>query len=736
MAKKNIDTSNTKRSSVQQRSEDLDFGKHSFSIPPKANAGNRRVHNTATTSPKKVSRTFTSAKDAVADEDSDLDSAVAKQSRSIAPPTGRRVRLLPAVNSIAKLGDDHFDAFSPSGTPVKKIIVSPMKMRATPARTAKTAASYREIKIIDIDSSDEDEEIEEVEESVFCDEISDSSEDSSSGSETSMDSPVHWPGEKLRALSPTKTGSPRKQPKASSFPGLAQTLRLQQTTSKRLKDEASSESDKENASGLTKPVLQSRPLTPKEKTTPPPSPSKVRLASPSKQRIRIPTPPGRPSLDNFWDANEVNGWNDRHSPKKPVLSPSKHRFLYLSLFNSPSKPLDLKSFASSDDEQKPAVPSTSSRRASPSKTLAPASPSKSPIKSPKRSRAEVLARKTFDEIKEQLAIDFVAELDQTICQGQIAAATASTGGIKIIWSKTLNSTAGRASWKRETIRTRTPQPALTASSPSPRSSSPTPPLDPPLPTLPSTAPAVTYKHHCTIELALKILTSPERLHNTLAHEFCHLATYIISGVKDRPHGPEFKAWGRKCDKAFGHKGVKVTTRHGYEIEFRYLWVCAGREGLHSTGHGGGKGDGEGAGAGGGDGEGMLAYDGGCGREYGRHSKSIDPGKVRCRGCKGRLVQVRPAPRGQGKKEVGAFAGFVKEQFAGVKKEMEEGGAKVGHGEVMGELGRRYRARKEGVEEATDKGDGEVKGKKEDGKGSEMDELVLGMRDVVVISDGE
>ncbi|KAF2224395.1 SprT-like family-domain-containing protein [Elsinoe ampelina] len=665
MARKNIDTSDTKQSSVQQSSEDLDFVKHSFSIPPNANAGGQRVHNTATTSPKKVSRTVRHTRDAVIDGDSELNSAIAKQGRSTLPHTGRRVRLLPAVNSIAKLGDDHLDAFSPSGTPVKCKRVPPMRMRATPARTAKAAASYRDIKIIDIDSSDEDEEVEEVEESVFCDEVSESSEDSSSDSDISIDSPVHWPGEKTRALSPAKTSSPRKTQKALSFPGPAQHVGTQQTEVEKSKDEAPSDSDKENASGAIKPVLKARPLTPTEKTTPPPSPSKARLASPSKQRIRIPTPPGRPSLDNFWDANEVNGWNDRHSPKKPPL--------------------------------------------------ASASPSKSPLKSPKKSRAEVLARKTFDETKEQLAIDFVAELDQTICQGQIAAATSSTGGIKIIWSKTLNSTAGRASWKRETIRTKAAQPALTSSStsssaspsPIPSSHSSTPPhLPTPIPApTPTSAPhPVTYKHHCTIELALKILTCPDRLHNTLAHEFCHLATYIVSGVKDRPHGPEFKAWGRKCDKAFKHKGVKVTTRHGYEIEFRYLW-------------------------------GMLAYDGGCGREYGRHSKSIDPGKVRCGECKGRLVQVRPAPRGQGKKEVGGFAGFVKEQFAGVKGEMEEAGVKVGHGEVMAELGRRFRARKEGGEGGNGKGR-ETKVEKDGGRGSEMDDLVQGMRDVVVISDGE
>lgn len=40
----------------------------------------------------------------------------------------------------------------------------------------------------------------------------------------------------------------------------------------------------------------------------------------------------------------------------------------------------------------------------------------------------------------------------------------------------------------------------------------------------------------------------------------------------------------------------------------------------------------------------LENDPGCGAEYGRHSKSIDPDKHRCGKCKGLLIQVRPKPR--------------------------------------------------------------------------------------------
>lgn len=36
--------------------------------------------------------------------------------------------------------------------------------------------------------------------------------------------------------------------------------------------------------------------------------------------------------------------------------------------------------------------------------------------------------------------------------------------------------------------------------------------------------------------------SQERLLNVVAHEYCHLANFMISGIKDNPHGKEFKEW--------------------------------------------------------------------------------------------------------------------------------------------------------------------------------------------------
>ncbi|PSK42580.1 HMG box-containing protein [Elsinoe australis] len=631
------------------------------------------------------------------------------------PATGRRVRLLPVVNSLATR-TDHLAASGSFLTPARKEKASQTKVRATPARSVRKPATYRETKIIDLDSSEESE----VEESIWCD---GKSEASDFESDASLDSPIQWPADKIKAPSPAKKGDGRPRSGKSTLPLTTET-NLPQLKHLTLNGRESDFSDKENSA---KDPMPARPLTPPGKTTTATaSPSKSRLASPSKQRIRVPTPPGRPSLDNFWDANEVNDWNDKHSPRKPLLSPSKHRFLYPSSFSSPAQPaLTATKTKLLSEGSSPLDPSTPSGRKSPTKTPLPPSPQKSP----KKTKAEVHARKTFDETKEQIALDFIIELDERICQGKISEATRSTGGIKIVWSKSLNSTAGRASWKRETVRSKGPSPSSTSaptstssSSPSSfsssRSSTPTPSFAlPSSSSSSSSSPTTQYKHHAQIELATKVLTSPDRLHNTLAHEFCHLATYIISGVKDRPHGVEFKSWGAKCSAVFKDRGVKVTTKHSYEIEWRYLWVCAGRAGTAPTPEGGQRQGRDQEAIGQGDQEGHMCYDGGCGREYGRHSKSIDPAKVRCGVCKGRLVQVRPVPR-KGGKEAGGFAGFVKEEFGRVKGEMEG----RGHGEVMAELGRRYRALKTG--------DGQGRGTGE----GELEALVKGM-EVVVVSDG-
>lgn len=222
------------------------------------------------------------------------------------------------------------------------------------------------------------------------------------------------------------------------------------------------------------------------------------------------------------------------------------------------------------------------------------------------------AKSSFNAQKHSLADEFLRELDADITGGKISELAHTTGGVKLIWSKNLNTTAGRASWRRETIHSKKTDGTV--------------------------APTI-YKHHASIELAEKVINDKDRLFNVLAHEFCHLANFMVTGITNNPHGKEFKAWAAKCSRRFGDcRGIRVTTKHTYEIDYKYVWECSA-----------------------------------CGCEYKRHSRSINLQRHRCGRCKGTLRQTKPCPRRngtsgeEGVKPTG-YQAFVKKQMGIVRGE--------------------------------------------------------------------
>ena len=151
----------------------------------------------------------------------------------------------------------------------------------------------------------------------------------------------------------------------------------------------------------------------------------------------------------------------------------------------------------------------------------------------------------------------------------------------------------------------------------------------------------------------------DRLINVIAHEYCHLANFMISGIKDQPHGASFKSWAAKTTQAFSHRNINVTTKHTYEIVYKYIWICSSEH---------------------------------CGSEYKRHSKSIDPEKHRCGSCKARLVQIKPVPRkGEKTDKRSEYQQFVKREYERVRSENPG----KGFGDVMVVLGREFRVWKMG-----------------------------------------
>ena len=301
-------------------------------------------------------------------------------------------------------------------------------------------------------------------------------------------------------------------------------------------------------------------------------------------------------MDSFWQQDVVNEWNEEFSPRK---TPKPNRAAR----------------SESDELSEGAL-----------------------LFSPHKSTLEVgrLAKdtkKAFSQKKDALAESFLAELDAKITNGQVQKLTASTGGVKIIWNKKLNTTAGRAKWKRETIKS--------------------------LSTIDENPKLPNYRHHAAIELAEKVIDDEDRLLNVIAHEFCHLANFMISNIKTNPHGKEFKAWAAKCSHHFGDRGIEVTTKHSYAIDYKYVWEC-----------------------------------GGCGLEFKRHSKSIDPARQQCGSCKSRLVQTKPVPRANaagvgGGAIVSGYQLFVKENMKKVREENPGSPQK----DIMGLLGKRYQEHK-------------------------------------------
>lgn len=292
----------------------------------------------------------------------------------------------------------------------------------------------------------------------------------------------------------------------------------------------------------------------------PPKP-RAGLVSP-KKLPRIPTTPHHPSTDLFWSRDFVDDWNDEHSPKKQLFPDAT---------KSPSKPI-------SSPKKKGTTSSTAANRD---------------------------AKKAFERSKHDIAKDFLEELDTAITQGRLSQLAETTGGIQLRWTNKLNTTAGRANWKRETVRSKDAD---------------------------GTEAPVKYRHHASIELAEKVIDNEHRLLNVIAHEFCHLANFMVTGITNNPHGKEFKAWAAKCSRMFGNRGIEVTTKHSYDIDFKYVWECTS-----------------------------------CATEYKRHSKSINPDRHRCGSCKGQLKQTRPVPRaGTGKPS--EYQKFMQQQMRLLREE--------------------------------------------------------------------
>ncbi|KAM9600752.1 germ cell nuclear acidic protein isoform 2-T2 [Morphnus guianensis] len=154
------------------------------------------------------------------------------------------------------------------------------------------------------------------------------------------------------------------------------------------------------------------------------------------------------------------------------------------------------------------------------------------------------------------------------------------------------------------------------------------------------------KRYARIELSEKVCDSADRLRDTLVHEACHAATWLINGVRDG-HGRFWTFYANKS--AVIHPELPVVTRcHSYEINYKFIYEC------------------------------VL-----CKATIGRHSKSLDTEHFMCAFCGGQLVLSQPTRKDgtPARTHLMPFAKYVKENYGLTKREQHE----LSHAEVMQKL---------------------------------------------------
>ena len=111
-----------------------------------------------------------------------------------------------------------------------------------------------------------------------------------------------------------------------------------------------------------------------------------------------------------------------------------------------------------------------------------------------------------------------------------------------------------------------------------------------------------------IEMSTHVCDSEEKMKNTLAHELCHAAAWVVDGVSKPPHGAPFKRWAARFMDAFDD--LHITTRHSYAINYKFNWRCSD----HAA----------------------------CDFTIGRHSNSLDIKKYVCGKCAAKLEPYEPS----------------------------------------------------------------------------------------------
>ena len=172
------------------------------------------------------------------------------------------------------------------------------------------------------------------------------------------------------------------------------------------------------------------------------------------------------------------------------------------------------------------------------------------------------------------------------------------------------------------------------------------------------------KRVARIELATKVVDEDSRLRETLLHELCHVAAWLLNGCGLQgslacctPHGTHFKYWASIATSKYPNMSG-FHTCHSYTIHKKWRWRCTNIS---------------------------------CGNVIMRHSKSLDVNRVRCGRCHFKFEFLGAIDRNgtpMRKRKPNQYAIFVKENFKQVRSRL----VGVSHGEVMKEISRMWKER--------------------------------------------
>nr|XP_008121435.1 PREDICTED: uncharacterized protein LOC103281513 isoform X1 [Anolis carolinensis] len=154
------------------------------------------------------------------------------------------------------------------------------------------------------------------------------------------------------------------------------------------------------------------------------------------------------------------------------------------------------------------------------------------------------------------------------------------------------------------------------------------------------------QRYARIMLSEKVCDSADRLRDTLIHELCHAATWLLHGVRDG-HGRFWSLYAKKAVTV--HPELPVVERcHNYEINYKFTYECSR-----------------------------------CGNTIGRHSKSLDTQRFVCALCRGPLALCQPTRKDgtPAARALTPFAKFVKENYGSAKRSQQG----LSHADVMKKL---------------------------------------------------